>query len=268
VTDERGTNGQELEIAEIPGASDDPRQWAPTGYIEPSPTSDRHLLVNARAGDEYAMVEVSPEGTIVDWVQRSEGGPIVCPGWDSRGDSVLALSDSTYADERHVLLLDLTRATPSGPAPLPFATASCSDFITEDRIVVSNAALDIDDERAVWTVGIDGSDPRELYRPTGGCTTQVGSVDPEATRVALAQTCDDPLDNGVVVVDLATGRPQRVVTGLAALPKWSPDGEWLIFGYASLGQPGVGVWMARPDGRQLRQVVEAPAWFPAWLPPA
>jgi hypothetical protein len=269
VTTEHGTNEHELEMSEIPGASDNPRRWAATGWLDSSPAPNHHLLVNARAGDEYAMVEVSLDGTIVDFVQRSRDGPIMCPGWDTEGERVLALYDSTHATERHVLLLDLTRAAPSGPAPLPFATAGCSDFVTDDRIVVSDAALDIDDERSVWTVGVDGSDPRELYRPTADdCTTQVGSVDPGATRVALAQTCDDPLGSGIVVVDLASGESQRVVTGFAALPKWSPDGEWLVFGYAPLGEgPELGTWMARPGGRQLRQVLESPAWFPVWLPP-
>jgi hypothetical protein len=274
VTTERGTNEHELKLSEKPGASDTPRPWAPTGHFDFVQTADGRLvvdrlLVNARAGDEFAMVEVSLDGTIVDFVQRSDEGPISCPGWDTRGERVLAATESRYAHERRVLLLDLTRATPSGPAPLPFATASCSDFITEDRIVVSDAALDIDDERAVWTVGVDGSDPRELYRPTAdGCRTQVGSVDPAGTRVALAQTCDDPLGSGVMVVDLASGESQRVVTGSAALPKWSPDGEWLVFGYAPPGRAGVGTWMAQPDGRQLRQVLEAPSWFPVWVPPA
>ncbi|HET6949484.1 MAG TPA: hypothetical protein VFI47_03855 [Acidimicrobiales bacterium] len=268
VTSERGTNEQELEISEIPGASDDPRRWTPTGWLDSSPSPDHHLLVNARAGDEHAMVEVSLDGTIVDFVQRSTDGPIACPGWDSRGERVLAATESRYANERRVLLLDLTRTTPSGPAPLPLVTASCSDFITDRRIVVSDAAIDIDDEGAVWTVGIDGTDPQELYR-ADGCTTQVGSVDPGATRAALAQTCDDPLDNGIVVVDLTSGESQRVATGTAALPKWSPDGEWLVFGYSPLGEgPRLGVWMAQPDGRQLRQVVASPAWFPVWLPPA
>lgn len=270
MTTERGTNEQQLGLSEIPGASDNQRQWISTGWFDAAPTGDRRLLANARAGDEYAMVEVALDGTIVDFVQRSTEGPIMCPGWDPRAERVLALFDSTHADQRHVLLLDLTRATPSGPAPLPFATAGCADFITDDRIVVSDAALDIDDRRAVWTVGLDGSDPRELYRPTADdCATQVGSVDPAGTRVALAQTCDDPLGSGVVVVDLASGESQRVATGMAALPKWSPDGEWLIFGYAPPGEGlRIGTWMARPDGRQLRHVLDSPAWFPVWLPSA
>ena len=270
VTTERGTSEHELELSEIPGASDNPRQWTSTGWFDAAPTGDRHLLVNVRSGDEYAMVEMALDGTIVDFVQRSTDGSLMCPGWDTRGERVLALYDSIYTDERHVLLLDLTRSTPSGPAPLPFATAGCADFLTDDRIVVSDAALGIDDERAVWTVGLDGSDPRELYRPTADdCGTQVGSVDPAGTRVALAQTCDDPLGSGVVVVDLASGESQRVATGAAALPKWSPDGEWLVFGYTPPGEGArLGTWVARPDGGQLRQVLDAPAWFPVWLPSA
>lgn len=268
MTNEDGTNEQELEISEIPGASHGPRPWAPTGWLDSPPSSGQHLLVNARTGDEYATLVTSLDGTIVDLVQRSTEGPITCLRWDSQGERILAATISTSVNERQVLLLDPTGTSPSGPAPLPFVTARCSDFITDHRIVVSDAALDIDDERAVWTVGTDGTDPQELYRAKG-CSTQVGGVDPSATRVALAQTCNDPLDSGVVVVDLTNGESQRVATGTAALPKWSPDGEWLVFGYSPLGQGlRVGVWMAQPDGRQLRQVVPSPAWFPVWLPPA
>lgn len=262
-----GTDEQELEISEVPGASDDPGPWAPTGMLEASPGPAPHLVVNTQAGDQYALVEVDLDGTIVDFPQRSTDGPIACPGWDRQGERLLVATESRFADERRVHIVDMTRATPSGPVPVPLATASCSDFITDDRIVVS-AAMDLDDDTAVWTVGLDGSDPEELYR-ADGCTTQVGSVDPEGTRVALAQNCTDPLDSGIVVVDLSSGESQRVVTGIAALPKWSPDGEWLVFGYSPLGENNaVGVWIAHPDGHQLREVVASPAWFPVWLPPA
>jgi hypothetical protein len=269
VTTELGARARTLEVFEMPAGFDGPREWDPRSSLEATPTRGGQFLVNVWADDEFALVEASLDGTIVDVVQRSAVSPIACPGWDARGERVLAAVDSARADERVVLLLDPTGATPSGPAPLPFATAGCSDFVTDDRIVVSDAALDLDGERAVWTVGVDGSDPQELYRAGEGCGTQVGSVDPAGTRVALAQTCDDQLGSGIIVVDLATGEAQRVTTGMAALPKWSPDGGWLVFGYAPLGDGAhLGTWIARPDGSQLREVVGAPAWFPAWLPPA
>jgi hypothetical protein len=268
-TTERGTGEDELELAEMPGASEQPRRWDPTGWLDASPGPDPRLVLNVRAGDEYAMVVAALDGTIVDFVQRSREGPIVCPSWDRQGERVLAWLEADRADHHEIVLVDPTGATPTGALSLPFATVGCADFISDHRIVVADAAIDIDDEPAVWTVGVDGSDPREVYRPTGECATQVGSVDPDGTRVALALRCEDPLDGGIVVVDLADGELRRVATGTAALPKWSPDGEWLVFGYAPLGEgPRVGTWIARRDGSQLREVVASPAWFPVWLRPA
>jgi hypothetical protein len=268
VVDERGEDVGEIVVSERPNAGGDRGAWVPTGMIDVAPGDDGHLLVNVRSEDgrEYAMVEVDGEGTIVRFPQRSTDGWIDCPGWDAGGERLLAVYPSSRAGERHVVHIDMTGATPAGRAPLPFATAGCADFVTDDRIVVSEAALDLDDERAVWTVGLDGSAPEELYRAEG-CGTQVGAVNPAGTHVALAQSCEDPLDGGIVVVDLATGEDQRVATGTAALPKWSPDGEWLAFGYAPLGEGGdLGAWLARPDGRGLHEAVGSPAWFPAWLP--
>jgi hypothetical protein len=128
------------------------------------------------------------------------------------------------------------------------------------------AALVVDDGSAVWSVGLDGSDPQELYRAEG-CNTMVGDVDPGGARVALTQTCLDPLERGALVVDLASGEPVRVTTGLTSAPRWSPDGEWLVFGYSRPGQgDGISTWIARADGDQLREVVPYPAWNPVWLP--
>jgi hypothetical protein len=263
-----GTDERELTFSEAEGLTNDPSQWLPSGgNLEAAPGTVPKLLLNVWDGEEHAMVDAFLDGAIVDIVQRSSEGGIYCPGWDSPGLRVLAATEAAEADERRVLLLDLTRETPSGPVELPFATASCSDFVTDDRIVVSGAAMDLDDDTAVWTVGLDGSDPDELYRARG-CSTQVGGVDPHGRRVALAQTCLDPLDNGILVVDLSSGESQRVATGTAALPKWSPDGEWLTFGFSPVGEgPRLGTWIARPDGHQLRKVVASPAWYPVWLPP-
>jgi Tol biopolymer transport system component len=76
------------------------------------------------------------------------------------------------------------------------------------------------------------------------------------------------LQNGVWVVDLSSGDADHIVTGNVGPAKWSPDGTWLVFGLAPLASTGPStVWMARADGRQLRQSADAPSWTPVWLPP-
>jgi Tol biopolymer transport system component len=92
--------------------------------------------------------------------------------------------------------------------------------------------------------------------------------DPTRARIAVTQQCFDPLQNGVWVVDLSSGDADHIVTGNAGPAKWSPDGTWLVFGLAPLASTDPStVWMARADGRQLRQSADAPSWTPVWLPP-
>ena len=68
----------------------------------------------------------------------------------------------------------------------------------------------------------------------------------------------------------ASGEAHQFVAGLMAPPKWLPDGESLVFAFSSLGegQNEPGIWQVQADGHQFREVVEAPTYFPVWLPPA
>lgn len=241
--------------------------WRPIGHLDTVPTGDHGVLARARQGEDHGVLVVGAAGQLLDVVQRA-AGQLACPAWNDAGDRVLGMEDSGDADDRRLHLIDLTGRRPSGPLPLPFASTGCADFVDDDRLVVSDAARDPGDDRGVWTVGVDGSDPRELHA-SEGCTTQTGSVAPAGDRVAVAHTCVDPLDNGLWILDLPSGRAEHVVTGHVGLPKWSPDGEWLVFGFSAIGEGSVpGVWLARADGSQLRQVVERPALTPVWLPPS
>lgn len=244
-----------------------PTPWEALGWLDVEPGADHGLLLAARQGSDFGTLVLSATGEVLDTVQRAPG-QLMCPAWNVGSDQVLGLDNTSDADQRRVHLIDLTGARPSAPLDLPFATVGCADFVDADRLVVSEAAPSHDEDRGVWTVGVDGSDPRELHTPEG-CTTQVGAVDPAGTRVALAQACLDPLDDGVWVLDLTTGDADQVVTGHAATPKWSPDGEWLVFGFSPLGERTVlGIWQARADGRQLRRLVDPLVYGPVWLPAA
>ena len=239
--------------------------YEPLGYLDTVPSGDHGVLVGVRRGEEFGVVVAGADGEVLDSIQRAPG-QLICPSWDDGSTRVLAMDNDDRDDVRRVHLVDLTGATPSRPLDLPFTSVGCADFVTDDRLVVAEAGEDAGGDTGLWTVGIDGSDPRELY-VAPRCTTQVGSVDPTGTRVAIAQTCDDMQLSGVLVVDLSSGAATRVATGLGALPKWSPDGDWLVFGLIPLAQDeGISVWMARADGRRLHRVVEAPASFPVWLP--
>jgi hypothetical protein len=249
--------------------------WLTLGWLDTDPTGDDGILVGTQEaadddgdGDsrEFGTVITGSDGEVLDVVERGPG-QLACPAWNPGSDQVLGAGNSSVAGDRRLWLADLAGERPTGDLDLPFASVGCSDFVDDDRLVIGDAALDPDDDRGVWTVGVDGSDPRELYAPEG-CATAVGAVDPTGTRVTVTQTCFDLRQSGLWVVDLSSGEADQVAVGRAGGGKWSPDGEWLVFGFSPLGEsPFLGVWEVRADGHQLRQVIEPPAFSPVWLPP-
>jgi hypothetical protein len=111
-------------------------------------------------------------------------------------------------------------------------------FVTDDRLVVQ--AAEGGGDTGVWTVGIDGREPEELYAP-GACNVQVGHVDPAGTRLAVSQACDLAIDSGVVVVDLATGDRARGAAPLVAgraVAGVRPDRSGRTGADGRVGRPG------------------------------
>ena len=244
----------------------DPAPWQDLVGLDARPVGDHQVVVVARNGDEFGLVIVDHAGTVEGVAGRSPS-PMDCPSWHPAGDRILVVDRTSDADQRRLHVVDVAASRIGGPLDLPFAAVGCSAFLGDDRLVVADAARTIDGDRGVWTVGLDGSDPRQVYAPEG-CRTQVGSVDPAGARVAVSQVCADPRATGLWVVDLDTGHADHVATAYTGPAKWSPDGKWLVFSlYPLLGDRTSTIWAARADGRQLRQVVDDPSFSPVWLPP-
>jgi hypothetical protein len=243
----------------------DPAPWQVLAGSDAGRRGDHQVVVEASMGDEFGLVVMDDSGAVVRVVARGPGD-LSCPSWNDAGDQILATDNSSDVDERRLHLIDIENPEASQPLDLPFAVVGCGAFISDDRIVVADAALSIERDRGVWTVGIDGSDPREVYTPED-CIMQ-GSVDPTGTQFALTQNCGDPLASGVRVLDLTTGEAHDIATGRGGPVKWSPDGDWLVFSMTPFTVTSNSVWIARANGRQLRQVAAGPSWTPVWLPAA
>ncbi len=114
-------------------------------------------------------------------------------------------------------------------------------------------------------------------------TAPVPGVDPTEARleeeVDLALSADGQL--GAITVQRPPNRvditllrlsDRQVIGGLEGEgvdehPTFSPDGRWVVF---SSGRSGdVELWIARPDGSDLRRLTEKVGadWLPRWLPP-
>jgi Tol biopolymer transport system component len=95
--------------------------------------------------------------------------------------------------------------------------------------------------------------------------------------VTSTESGPDALDEHLVVVDVATGATvtiDRTVAGEARLfvPAWSPDRRWIAFVAMIPVSQGFRLWVARPDGSDVREVptgdLTPTAVRPRWMPSA
>lgn len=111
----------------------------------------------------------------------------------------------------------------------------------------------------LYAMDVDGSNVRRLTHleaPEGRLFSPDWSPDGRqivfTTRTPRAE---------IQVLDVESGRVERVASG--ALPRWSPDGEWIAYWV-----PGGQVYVMRRDGSDSRRVsdVEGIANYPTWSP--
>jgi len=90
----------------------------------------------------------------------------------------------------------------------------------------------------------------------------------------LAFTLEARPSYKIHIVDVASGTEKALVSDDSrsdVLPAWSPDGAWLVFlSDWTDARGGSEVWIARPDGTELRQLTSdgkpkrsAPVWLPS-----
>ena len=149
--------------------------------------------------------------------------------------------------------------------PAPFMV--CSHILPgEDRLVMSPI---IDGKQHVWTVDLDGSDPREITRAEDGFVycVQISSDD---QKIAYHATMLSGRDSYCVFVsDLDGGNRVEVASALGHLyfgPMWSPDGKWLIYQDCHYpddpGHDWADLCLGSRDGSINRKVTEGQRqWF-------
>jgi len=138
------------------------------------------------------------------------------------------------------------------------------------NLVRPTAGLDYD--REVWAISADGRTSRRLvvYTPgLGGGLDFVGQVTDNLARqlspdgrhlVIAAYVPSGTANNRIVSIEIATGRAVQLTTDTDSAelePAWSPDGSLIAFARVSRTDPRTGrsIWVMRPDGTGLRQLV-------------
>ena len=112
--------------------------------------------------------------------------------------------------------------------PAPFM--GCTHILPgEDRLVTNPI---IDGKQRIWTMDLDGSDPREITGAEDGFVYCV-QISPDGRRLAYHSTMLEGRDSYCIFVsDLDGGNRAEVAAAQGHLyfgPMWSPDGKWLIY---------------------------------------
>ena len=115
-----------------------------------------------------------------------------------------------------------------------------------------------DDASSIWLLGLDRG---ELTPLTSGAYDNEPDWSPDGRHIAFAH------DGDIWAMNADGSHQHEVVDGgdyAFGEPDWSSDGKWLVF-EADVGE---GIWLARADGSDLRQLIDDPAYDPKWQPRA
>ncbi len=207
------------------------------------------------------------DGSGVESVVPPKRGIVASNGtWVDGGRALQFVSTDTPDKMPQIKVIDLqTRRISVVPTPARLKTTD--PHRVGNRIVFPAKGDTID---ALWTMNIDGTQARQLTRPSG--FTNKGSkelnlgdydpkLSPDGSKVAFMRSFGNEIWR-IYVVDVASGREMALspanAPGSDTLPEWSGDGRLLVFWHFDRKNlPATGIYTMRPDGSE-RQMVPLP----------
>lgn len=125
-------------------------------------------------------------------------------------------------------------------------------------------------QEVIYLMNVDGSGMRPLTDTSLRTIHPFWSPDGKKLSYCTDDDLHPPTKNpaDIYVLDLATGRNVKVITGgINTYPAWSPDGSQIAF-RRMLGEMNSEVFVANSDGGNVRNLTNHPAFdgWPAWSP--
>ena len=112
--------------------------------------------------------------------------------------------------------------------PAPFIT--CSHILPGETRLLTHPI--IDGKQRIWTINLDGTEPKEITREEDGFIYCV-KISPDGQKLAYHSTMLEGRDSYCIfVMDIDGGNRVEVASKqnhLYFAPIWSPNGEWLIY---------------------------------------
>lgn len=195
--------------------------------VRSGPNTDSAIIAKAYPDEEFTAIAQDESG---EWLQIAlpdvEGGF----GWVST--AYMALSESI---DTLPVSAEVSNAPTFGSAPAAAdATTEASVLVSTDANSVSTSvigagATDLSGTLAFQTthgtIYAYDLETDELWPLTAGFDP---AISPDGTTVAFTR---DGGENGLYLIDIDGSNERLIFSGRAGLasPKWSPDGEWIVF---------------------------------------
>jgi hypothetical protein len=233
-----------------------------------------------------AHVSVVPTGTVAATRMPVSGGlSTVLMGLDGNGVTVLPNTPNARVaawspDGARLLMLHNVLDQPDrifGYHVGTAATQTLLDVVNHPRVRQAASPRYSPDGQWIWFSGYESPVGNSLLwrmRPDGSglelvtpqTSIYVNAEDPfpspdGARLVYSGRRTDADYLTALMVMDVAAGTHTKLVNDGTGEPRWSPTGEWIVYG-GSYGRP----WLVRPDGSERRELTGVDGWVTEWSP--
>jgi len=239
-------------------------------YPDLSPDKSRIIFQSNRSGNNQIWI-MNVDGTAPQQLTHVPGDGAETPRWSPDGSQIVY---AAYLEDGNNDLF-LMQPDGSGQTQVTFGPGydGHPHWTADGSRIVFNSDRDTPDPEAswgkrwhdIWSIKTDGSNPVKHTNCQSVCT--YGSLSPDGSQVLYRKVDKTPglewdltaiESNSELYLAQSNGSAARLLAAHPAFdgwPRWSPDGQWVIFASNRAGPALTGqLWRIKPDGSQLQQI--------------